>query len=90
MRLIDADVLQKALANMWYESQISVTGISVSELIDEQPTIEAVEVVRCKDCIHHDDFIIGEEGSLLCWKDGTDRVVSAMGYCECGERRSDG
>lgn len=47
---------------------------------------DTVEVVRCKDCIHHDDFFVGAEGSLLCWKGGTDRVVSAMGYCECGER----
>ena len=43
-------------------------------------------IVRCKDCRHHDDFFVGAEGSLLCWKGGTDRVVSAMGYCECGER----
>ena len=47
---------------------------------------DTVEVVRCKDCIYHDDFFVGAEGSLLCWKGGTDRVVNAMGYCECGER----
>lgn len=43
-RLIDADELQKALARMWYDSPISITGISVSALIDEQPTIEAEPV----------------------------------------------
>ena len=40
MRLIDADALSRALAEMWYDSHISVTGVSVSELINKQPTIE--------------------------------------------------
>lgn len=39
-RLIDADELKRALADMWYESAISITGVSVSELIDNAPTIE--------------------------------------------------
>ena len=43
MRLIDADELKKALAEMWYESAISITGVSVSELIDKAPTIEPIE-----------------------------------------------
>ena len=45
-RYIDADKLQKELASMWYESNISVTGISVSELIDEQPTADVRENVK--------------------------------------------
>ena len=45
-RYIDADKLQKELASMWYESNISVTGISVSELIDAQPTADVRENVR--------------------------------------------
>ena len=40
MRPIDADALSRALAEMWYDSPISVTGVSVSELINKQPTIE--------------------------------------------------
>ena len=40
MRLIDADALQKALAERWYEAPAKLTGIKVSMLIDEQPTIE--------------------------------------------------
>ena len=40
MRLIDADALQKALAERWYEAPKKLSGIKVSMLIDEQPTIE--------------------------------------------------
>lgn len=82
MRLIDIEDI--ALIKT-----VSCGGLSAKKLwkrVNEQPTIDAVEVVRCKDCIHHDDFFMGAEGSLLCWKGGTDKVVSAMGYCECGER----
>ena len=43
MRLIDADELKKALAEMWYESAISITGVSISELIDNTPTIEPID-----------------------------------------------
>lgn len=46
-RWIDADALQRALAQMWYDSQISITGISVSELIHKQPSID---IVRCREC----------------------------------------
>ena len=44
MRLIDADELKKALAEMWYENAISISGISVSELIDKAPTIDPNEL----------------------------------------------
>ena len=55
-------------------------------IVKTLPSADTVEVVRCKDCKHHEDFFVGAEGSLLCWKGGTDRVVSAMGYCKYGER----
>ena len=56
-RYIDASVLLRALAEMWYDSQISVTGISVSELINKQPSID---IVRCAECIWRDQDNQGE------------------------------
>lgn len=44
MRLIDADELKKALAEMWYENNIRITGLSVAKLIDNAPTIEPSEL----------------------------------------------
>ena len=41
MRLIDADKL-----DWWYK------GRPIRRVIDEAPTVDAVPVVRCKDCKH--------------------------------------
>ena len=51
--------------------------------IDAQPTVDAVEVVRCKDCIHY-------------WKNETSDDVAVClaspkddAFCSEGERRED-
>lgn len=49
MRLIDADdVLRKMESTM--DMQDLYLPIHFKEVIDEVPTVDAVEVVRCKDC----------------------------------------
>ena len=42
MRLIDADALTKALADLWYDGKITITGVAVADLIDNAPTVDAV------------------------------------------------
>lgn len=44
MRLIDADKL-----DWWYK------GRNIRRVIDDAPTVDAVVVTRCKDCVHWDD-----------------------------------
>lgn len=51
-RLIDADVLWRKLEDVpWYDNadrdEIALT------LVDEAPIVDAVEVVRCRECKHH-------------------------------------
>lgn len=81
-RYIDADALQRALAQMWYDSQISITGISVSELIHKQPSIDIVRCGECKYCVN------GQ-----CWKsDGLDKLdgnVDDDDFCSRGEREGE-
>lgn len=49
MRLIDADKLEpKFIHGRWEETYISNT-----ELMNA-PTVDAVPIVRCKDCVHKD------------------------------------
>lgn len=51
MRLIDADVMRQD----WLESgqnEYVYDANAFLDSIDEQPTIDAVPVVRCKDCKH--------------------------------------
>lgn len=87
MILIDSDRLKKELAHMWYNSQLSITGISVSELIDEQPTVDAVPVIRCKDCKYNiwsesiDDWYCSESGLV--------RFRHANDFCSRAKRRED-
>ena len=48
MRLIDADEMKKELKDM----DVVLVNHNVEDWIDEQPTVDAVELVRCKDCKH--------------------------------------
>ena len=47
MRLIDADKLIERINGTGYAEQIKS---NLRFIVDIQPTIDAVEVVRCKDC----------------------------------------
>ena len=47
-RLIDADVLRQTI-----ESKIYWGGVGLLEAIDDAPSVNAVEVIRCKDCKHY-------------------------------------
>lgn len=80
MRLIDADDL---LAE--YDRQHEGEPGKARKLIEDAPAVDAVEVVRCKDCRH----ITVERGLCFCnvWE-----KFNGMGYegfCNYGERRTD-
>ena len=80
MRLIDANDL---LAE--YDRQHEGEPGKARKLIEDAPAVDAVEVVRCKDCRH----ITVERGLCFCnvWE-----KFNGMGYegfCNYGERRSD-
>ena len=64
--------------------QAFTTFCEVKLTLDKQPTIDAVPVVKCKDCI------LGEkvgDSSVMCKL--IDMRVISNGYCECGERKSE-
>lgn len=81
MRLGDLDALKGRF------SLTGPIGVSVRKVIDKQPTIDAVPVVRCKDCEHYqtDDL----DGNTLCGC----TLHSAMlditpdSFCSYGERK---
>lgn len=47
---------------------------------------EVGELVRCKDCKHHEDFLFDDD-KVLCWVHDVDIVVAKNGYCSYGERK---
>ena len=83
MRLIDANALLQHIRKM---SGADFGGESVlaSDIKKNAPTVDAVEVVRCKDCIHSYDDLCG-----LCCTCGpyVDCVVQPGFYCADGKRR---
>ena len=86
MRLIDADELKLDLK--WLEEYDPPVYHDVASMIDEMATVDAVEVVRCKDCkkyIPCQKLPIGTSK----WCDLFDRATCEMNYCGWGERRED-
>ena len=73
MRLIDADAFEEKLKT--YLGGQAIGFLLVGALRNE-PTIDAVPVVRCKDCKHH---------HYICMSNFLDR--SDNDFCSYGERK---
>jgi hypothetical protein len=81
-RLIDADALSIEVmdASYWDNQDEDV----IWNLVQDAPTIDAVPVVRCKDCEYCGHF----DGLLYCDNSrGLAGSVSPEGFCSYGERR---
>lgn len=83
MRLIDADKFKSWLdvGHLRSPTEMCLSELHVERMIDLQPTVDAVEVVRCKDCIHCTPV---EGGLPLCTRYNT--AVFYSDFCSCGER----
>ena len=77
MRLIDADAL---LAE--YDRQHEGAPGKARKLIEDAPTVDAVEVVRCKDC----KYLMFSDCYGECGK-GHMGVVRPYDFCSYGERK---
>lgn len=78
MRLIDADALIDSL------NIRSVTyNCIINKCIDDAPTIDAVELVRCKDCKYQDEC---EEVVLFDINDN-EVMGHRIHWCSYGQRR---
>ena len=75
MRLIDAD---KFLEKM----QRTYRYFAVKFDIEEAPTVDAVPVVRCKDCINKT-----KTGNKIVYCDYFERDMMPDDFCSCGERK---
>lgn len=62
-------------------------------LIDDATTVDAVEVVRCKDCKYWGQDVCsytGDDESFCTNPDGLDNYAHPDDFCSYGERRTDG
>ena len=89
MRLIDADALGigKCNPDIFEDKGYAKGWNSAIELVASAPTIDAVPVVRCRECRYVD---IGSNDAEA-WCDCTifGAGVSEDGYCWLGQRRED-
>lgn len=83
-RYIDADaLLQKLPDDLHYKG-------SVKRVLMQAPEVDAVEVVRCKDCAFYltmgDEYTFrGRKGRHCIWHQ---RLMKDTGYCDEGIRRN--
>ena len=90
MRLIDADLpmeqMEKLLDHHLMMGNFYADG-AVSDCIEflkTAPTVDAVEVVRCKECKYSTPDIMSED-YRACWERNT--VMPNDGFCSYGKRK---
>ena len=76
MRLVDADVADK-----WMRQNNAFIDAAILKAI---PTIDAVPVVRCRECVY-----CSWQGENLVYCDNFERDMMPDDYCSVGERKED-
>ena len=99
-RLIDANALDERFDKRveWlrldvhdqYSLGLYHGAVTDKDLINEMPSVDAVEVVRCKDCKH---AWIHPCGYVYCHRDGRnayEMTFNLDSFCSYGERKDNG
>ena len=81
MRLIDADALIQHLQKDPLFELVEQYGIT--SVIEVQPTVDAVPVIRCKDCIYKNEY-----GCCTLYIN-FHHLTADMDYCSDGERKEE-
>ena len=86
MRLIDADALKSYMDECSKESKFRVYYAYAESFINYAPTIDAVPVVRCRECLGRNCWEKDENGCDICLVSGL-YVRGEDDYCPYGERK---
>jgi len=97
-RLIDANALPYTVVYIVKTGSVTQTSAVFSAEIAKAPTIDAVEVVRCRECKHFREYseeykatVENADGDCAIRKwhsdDGQFCAVTKDDYCSLGERR---
>lgn len=84
MRLIDVDALKEEICKQYRHFSQRIAISPVFEAIKKAPTVDAVAVVRCKDC---ENFRTRTDGSVYCYNGMS--IGNKNAYCSYAERRID-
>lgn len=83
-RLIDAEALRQEIDGCDFDSQTD--KLTICQQIREAPTVDAVPVVRCRECKHSYESI---SGPCCSFGPCVDTIMSPDGFCSYGEREED-
>lgn len=93
-RLIDANALMQRLvrkkcepAKVRYTDGFNDALMRFRSMLHDAPTVDAVPVVRCKDCKNYDNsrtFDDDDVCKILYYCDGSHRTVCEMDFCSYG------
>ena len=86
MRLIDADALLDFLdvGHLRPPTEICFSEVMMKNIIELMPTVDAVPVVRCKDCKHYNCLLY-----TLCPRSGMNVIDDEEDYCSWAERKEE-
>ena len=88
MRLIDAEKLRAeylGMPNCYNGFSDTYDKAMIVDMVDEQPTVDAVPVVRCKDCRYHEQ----EQPGMVYCPATVGGWVENDWFCKGGERKDD-
>lgn len=90
MRLIDADALKEYIDLQKIRKFTGCTiGDAMKIMTDEQPTVDAVPVIRCKDCKHGTPCRFYESTWYVCTRNNVGIDMNADDYCSRAERKEE-
>ena len=88
VRLIDANALKKKADMRGHCIRPLVTAFQMCVTvhdIDDAPTVDAVEVVRCKDCVYHEECVMEY---VFLYSEGIENPYCCAGTRD-GERKEE-
>lgn len=81
-----------AIAAFIHLSQGAMEGLIYKRTIDAIPAVDAVEVVRCRECVHYNNnhqMYDDDVCEIMHYCDGTPRTACEEDFCSYGKRRED-
>ena len=85
-RLIDANALISYIDECSQESRFRVYYGYAKSFIDDAPTVDAVEVVRCRECKFHSSWMMNRNLRYICPESGM-FPNGENDFCSYGKRK---
>ena len=71
--------------HIYFGSNLGIPNDEIEDIVNEIPTADVVEVVRCKDCKYFQTAKVNNKGFLICPASGME--ITETDYCSYGERK---